>query len=91
MPRYQARPVVIEAEKFDGTHESAVKIQKWASENKNHDIGCHHLGSTVHFLTIPTLEGKMTANPGDYIIRGTQGEFYPCKPAIFEAKYELVS
>lgn len=40
------------------------------------------------FLLIATLEGVMQAKPGDYIIRGVQGEFYPCKPDIFEATYE---
>ena len=37
---------------------------------------------------IPTLEGTMTAKPGDFIIRGVKGEFYPCKPDIFAATYE---
>jgi hypothetical protein len=41
-------------------------------------------------LTIPTLEGNHTASPGDWIIRGIRGEFYPCKPDIFEATYEAV-
>lgn len=41
-------------------------------------------------LLIPTLEGEMLAVDGDYIIRGIQGEFYPCKPDIFEASYEEV-
>lgn len=41
-------------------------------------------------LTIPTLEGDHTARPGDYIIRGVKGEFYPCKPDIFEMTYEKV-
>jgi hypothetical protein len=39
---------------------------------------------------IPTLEGLMTAKPGDWIIRGVKGEFYPCKPDIFEATYDEV-
>lgn len=39
---------------------------------------------------IDTLEGTMTAKPGDWIIRGVAGEFYPCKPNIFEATYEAV-
>jgi hypothetical protein len=41
-------------------------------------------------ISIQTLEGAMLAAPGDYIIRGVQGEFYPCKPDIFEATYEPV-
>lgn len=42
------------------------------------------------FLVIPTLEGDHRADRGDWIIRGVQGEFYPCKPDIFEATYEAV-
>jgi hypothetical protein len=41
-------------------------------------------------MTIKTLEGDMTANVGDYIIKGVKGEFYPCKPDIFEQTYEPV-
>ena len=40
-------------------------------------------------IVINTLEGQMTASPGDWIIQGTEGEFYPCKPSVFERKYEL--
>lgn len=41
-------------------------------------------------ITIDTLEGKMTASPGDWIITGVNGEQYPCKPDIFEKTYEPV-
>lgn len=44
----------------------------------------------VNHILILTLEGNMKALPGDYIIRGVQGEHYPCKPEIFEATYEEV-
>lgn len=44
-------------------------------------------GGTIEIIT---LEGRMEASPGDYVIRGVQGEFYPCKPDIFEATYEPV-
>lgn len=40
-------------------------------------------------ILIDTLEGQMRADPGDWIIRGVKGEFYPCKPDIFAATYEL--
>lgn len=39
-------------------------------------------------VKIPTLEGEMTASPGDWIITGVKGERYPCKPDIFAATYE---
>ena len=41
-------------------------------------------------MTIPTLEGEMIASPGDWIIRGVNGEFYPCKPDIFAKTYDAV-
>lgn len=44
----------------------------------------------VNHILISTLEGDMKALPGDWIIKGISGEFYPCKPDIFEATYELV-
>ena len=51
------------------------------------DRQCRYVGST---LVIPTLEGDMTASPGDWIIKGIEGELYPCKPDIFAATYEPV-
>ena len=42
----------------------------------------------AEWVAIPTLEGTMRAEIGDWIIRGVKGEFYPCKPDIFEATYE---
>jgi hypothetical protein len=42
-------------------------------------------------VEIATLEGVMRADPGDWIIRGVKGEFYPCKPDIFDATYEAVT
>lgn len=63
----------------------------------NYDAGCYILpsGKTVfapyrqRCLIIATLEGEMVAVPGDWIIRGVQGEFYPCKPDIFDATYDI--
>lgn len=42
------------------------------------------------YLVIPTLEGDHRADPGDFIIKGVAGEFYPCKPGIFKATYDQV-
>ena len=42
------------------------------------------------YMRVVTLEGTMVASCGDWIIKGVKGEFYPCKPDIFEATYELV-
>lgn len=84
---FRKKPVVIEAAQWTGSVYSADKVIAWAIER-----GCpagmkydHGYG-----LTVPSLEGAMTASPGDWIIRGVKGEFYPCKPDIFEATYEAV-
>lgn len=41
-------------------------------------------------ISIPTLEGPLFADPDDFVIRGVAGEFYPCKPLIFAATYEVL-
>jgi hypothetical protein len=59
-------------------------------DNSRPDKGWY-LDPATGDLMIRTLEGDMRVSPGDYVIRGVQGEFYPCKPDIFEATYEEVS
>jgi hypothetical protein len=81
MPMFRKKPVVIEAVQFDGTNHDA--IVRFAGL-KARVIGRERA------LLIGTLEGSLTASPGDWIIRGVQGEFYPCKPDIFAATYEPV-
>lgn len=78
MTKFQKRPIVIEAVQFDGTLTSieSMDIPEVSQE----------LGSRT--VQIPTLEGVMTASPGDWIIKGVKGEFYPCKDDIFRASYE---
>ena len=78
--KYRKKPVVIEAVQFDGTDKSV----EWLIPQ----LESGEIGRTANHLHIKTLEGIMTANIGDYIIKGVQGEFYPCKPDIFETTYE---
>lgn len=93
---YRKKPVEIEAMLFDGTPQSATKVLDWALEAG--DSITYHCdgpgicpqGDNRHRLQIKTLEGTMAADPGDYIIKGVQGEFYPCKPDIFHETYEEV-
>ena len=84
--KYRKKPVVVEAVEFTGWN--------WAE--------CYQFMSDDVLLfpqelrrqetiEIETLEGTMTANIGDYIIKGIKGEFYPCKPDIFKATYEKVN
>lgn len=82
MPKFRKKPVVIEAMHYDGTHECAKAICAWA--------GATFGIETESALVIDTLEGRMVASRGDWIIKGVAGEFYPCKPDIFEATYERV-
>lgn len=81
--KFRKKPVVIEAMQF--TEESKNQCFNFVRCNCAADF---EDGSPV--LKIQTLEGVMTASLGDYIIKGVQGEFYPCKPDIFEATYERV-
>lgn len=81
--KYRKKPVVIDAEKFDGSYDSAKLIVAWSCGACTADNG-------DGTLSVVTAEGTMKANPGDWIIKGVKGEFYPCKPDIFEATYELV-
>lgn len=85
MSRFRKKPVEIEARLYDGTPDGWAHIALWLRES-NVRVG----GNSDGRLFIPTLEGDMTASPGDWIIRGVQGEFYPCKPEIFKATYEPV-
>lgn len=100
MPRFRKKPVVIEAVLWDGTEEGleAVFALVPTKEDGKFDLpddgeylepGIGYIPPTGE-LEIPTLEGRMTAQPGDWIIKGVQGELYPCKPDIFKATYDPV-
>ncbi|MED1923541.1 hypothetical protein [Bacillus velezensis] len=87
MAKYRKKPIEIEAVKFEDTTESISAIAEIAHDNL---IRVDYRQKPV-VLHIPTLEGVMNAQVGDYIIRGIEGELYPCKPDIFEKTYEKVS
>lgn len=80
--KFRKKPVIIEAVKFDGSDESL----DWLLPQ----LQSGEIGRTTNHVFIKTLEGTMIADIGDYIIKGVQGEFYPCKPDIFSATYEEV-
>ncbi|MGT2802984.1 hypothetical protein Javan253_0042 [Streptococcus phage Javan253] len=83
---YRKRPVTIKAVQFFDAPETLVELSKLGLDPVNVDYSVQH----KPILKIQTLEGVMTANVGDYIIKGVKGEFYPCKPDIFEDTYEEV-
>lgn len=90
MKKYRKRPVVIEAIQWDGLNLSEVKsFVGDACKYDYYDAG-YQAGvvSPSVDLFIHTLEGDMKCSKGDYIIKGVHGEFYPCKPDIFEKTYE---
>lgn len=84
MKLYRKKPVVVEAVRFDGSLPCALDIIGWS----NGEVG---IGNGTNQLAIETKEGVMTAELGDWIIKGVADEFYPCKPDIFKATYEEVT
>lgn len=79
--KYRKKPIIIEAIQVLGTNDDEVKAFCPAAIDPP---------ATDSRLVIKTLEGEMVAMPRDWIIKGVKGEFYPCKPDIFEATYEAV-
>jgi hypothetical protein len=80
--KYRKKPVVIEAE-------------QWKGDNLNDDNSLFQspevlIASDGSEFMVSTLEGTMTGQKGDWLIRGVKGELYPCKPDIFAATYEAV-
>lgn len=86
--KFRKKPVEIEA--FQLTETNRGEILNWARSyaQLGHVIGAVPANDHPHQMLIHTLEGTMRANVGDYIIRGVQGEFYPCRGDIFEQTYE---
>lgn len=84
--QYRKKPVVIEAMQF--TNDSKDKVFRWGSELQMNIYPSFQ--DEKPCLMIPTLEGEMTCSLGDWLIKGVNGEFYPCKPDIFEKTYEKV-
>lgn len=88
--QYRKKPVVIEAVEINVKTE--FEVQRWSSGTV---YSSPVLEPTEHnpsgvYWQIDTLEGIMTAISGDFIIKGVNGEFYPCKPDIFAKTYEEV-
>lgn len=89
---YRKKPVVVKAIKFTETNVSEIK--EFAGDSVSIAIydEAWKLGEAFPGVEaiIHTLEGDMKASVGDYIVRGVEGEFYPCKGGIFEKTYEAV-
>jgi hypothetical protein len=95
MAKYRKKPVVIEAVLLENNDASIAKAVEFVY-NIGMETSMIGRSATIQQvrneggLIIKTLEGDMKANFGDYIIKGVNGEFYPCKPNIFEKTYEVV-
>ena len=85
MKKYRKKPVVVEAVQFTDEN-SFYLIVEWIGEDNLAD----GTSPDEKLIEIVTLEGNHNARPGDWIIKGIKGEFYLCKPDIFEATYEEV-
>lgn len=99
MTKYRKKPVEIEAielKRSDANIKGVVQFIEGHSIDTTHSpMALQRWGEYCELvrergLEIETLEGTMKASIGDYIIKGVQGEFYPCKPDIFHATYEKV-
>lgn len=86
--QYRKKPITIEAMHLNEST-TPHEVADWCGGRIAYPGGKYTGGGPI-WVEIDTLEGVMTARPGDYIIRGVQGEFYPCKPGIFAATYEEV-
>ena len=100
--KFRKKPIEIEAMRIDAdtdnvnedgsesfldpNRRSIAAVSGWLLGNGFREFKVN--GDGPFGIAITTLEGVMVASPGDWIIRGVQGEFYPCKPDIFEATYE---
>jgi hypothetical protein len=88
--KYRKKPVVIEAEQWTGDRnvmDSFIGLVEKPEEG-NH---AYYRDENKNQIIVKTLEGNMAADIGDWIIKGVKGEFYPCKPEIFEMTYEKVN
>jgi len=83
---YRKKPVCIEAIQWTGTNEGEV----FAFCHDCYWDGEQPIAINTGVLVVKTLEGQHVASFGDFIIKGVNGEFYPCKPEIFEKTYEIV-
>lgn len=94
MPFFRKKPVTIEAIQFTGSNATEIMLfvgkRLEASVPPSHMEFDNEVPNDAYRIIIPTLEGDMTALKMDWIIKGINGEFYPCKPDIFDKTYELI-
>lgn len=82
---FRKKPVVVEARQVGNDYDEDLATMRWCGGEFPHEDFQDEM-----LFFIQTLEGAMDVKPGDWVIKGVAGEFYPCKPDIFEATYEPV-
>lgn len=95
--QYRKKPVVIEAVKFEYSEAGIKELQyfcgkclvKWGKDRSISAVGWAHIG-TLEDGDENSVQVEHVATEGDYIIKGVSGEFYACKPDIFEQTYESI-
>ncbi|MFJ3030851.1 hypothetical protein ACIP5Z_02205 [Rothia terrae] len=98
--QYITKPVTVEAMRFDGSHKSALRIIRWIVEEGGKNVlsfgyqehntyrSWHGNGVADFQIDIEVREGRLTAEPGDYIVKDAKGEFYVVNLDTFEQTYE---
>lgn len=90
MQKYRKKPVEIDAIQLHMSNMESL-IEQMRRDGYEVESFSQPPMRAISGIKIKTLEGTMQANFGDWIIKGVQGEYYPCKPDIFEKTYDLVS
>lgn len=92
-PKRYRKTAEVDAVHWDGTAEGATPIIDWILATGTQSARYHDANSSIGpaNIAIDTLEGTLFASPGDWILRGVRGEFWACKPDIFDETYEEVS
>lgn len=99
--KFKKKPVEVEAMHFVGDNMALMDVYQWIEQNTQGSFDVNNptapipasgvsIDAATGFMVIATLEGVMQVKVGDWVIRGVNGEFYPCKPDIFEKTYDLV-
>jgi len=88
--KYKKKPVIIDALHWDGSLAKMLTINEYFPELVTTHLDSNKQQGSVRMWSIATLEGYHVVSKGDYIIKGIKGEFYPCKPDIFELTYDAV-
>ncbi len=86
--KYRKKPVSIEAIQVEDNADCILAIHEFMGQETTR---VNYEDKDNPYIKIETLEGTMKASVGDYIIKGVNGELYPCKPDIFEKTYEEVT